>query len=201
VAVGHTMAGKRAAASGPQRLDLLSAKGEGLSSVRALSLALQQATAEMGGLGGLAHWRDPRSGRLLLVTACGLAPRHSALWAVLSESESVAPALAVHRNDFVWVRGDSSAAGSSGVAAVPLLKNGGSVGALSVITGRQGEPDAVQRGFLRAAAEWAARYIERDVAPAMGCDGTASPPLPRFPASPLPGQQSDRKALWTGMPS
>ncbi|MEU1168704.1 regulator protein, partial [Streptomyces sp. NPDC005921] len=109
---------------------------EGLSSVQALSLALQQAIAEMSGLGGLVHWRDPRWGRLQLVTACGLAPRHSALWAVLMESESVAPALAVHRNGFVWVGDDNFATGSSGVAAVPLLKDGGPVGALSVIAAR-----------------------------------------------------------------
>ena len=174
MAVGHTMAGKHAEALGPQRLDLLSAMSEGLSSAQALSLALQQATAEMGGLGGLAHWRDPRSGGLLLVTACGLAPRHSALWAVLLESDSVAPALAVPRNGIVWVRDDNFVAGSSGVAAVPLLKDGGSVGALSVIMAGQGEPDAAQKDFLRAVAEWAARHIELDVAPAMGCDGDAA---------------------------
>ncbi len=174
MAIGRAVPGKDAGALGPRRLDLLTAMSEALSDVQALSLALEQATAEMGGLGGLAHWRDPRTGRLHLVTTCGLAPRASGVWAVLLEDEPAAPARAVGLGDFVWAQGDVIEVGGSGVAAVPLLGDRGPVGALSVITAGHREPNAAQRDFLRAVAEWAARRVEGDTAPATDAGGEAA---------------------------
>ncbi|MGC9537538.1 SpoIIE family protein phosphatase [Streptomyces sp. UG1] len=166
VVIGHAVPEEGADALGPRRLGLLTSAGQELSGVQALVLALQQATAELGGLGGLAHWRDPRSGLLHLVTTCGLAPTACDPWAVLLEDGSAAPARAVSLGGFVWAPGEGRTVGVAGVAAVPLPGDRGPVGALSVITAGHSEPSTAQKTFLGSVAEWAGGRLERDTTPA-----------------------------------
>ncbi|KUL28951.1 hypothetical protein ADL12_27985 [Streptomyces regalis] len=145
------------------RLRFLTAIDHGLSVGETLNVALQQAIADLGGLGGLVHWRDAGSDRLRLVAADGLAPKVAGAWAELreDEDEDMAPVRAVRRGGFVWVAGDSMGIGASGTAAVPLVGAEGPIGALSVLTATSGEPDPVQRSFLGSVAAWAAGHLER----------------------------------------
>ncbi len=124
--------------------------------VERLTLALQQATTCLDGLGALIHRRGPAAGRLRLVAASGLAPGSAETWADLRDEQDVAPALAVRRGAFVWLDGDSLGTGAAGMAAVPLLGTDGPVGALSVLAAEPGEPDDVKRSLLRSVAAWAA---------------------------------------------
>lgn len=143
------------------RLRLLAASEHGLSMAGTLNVALQQVTADLGGLGGLAHWRDPGSDRLRLVAASGLAPELAGAWADLRADEDVAPARALRSGAFVWVAEDSMGIGASGTAAVPLLGTSGRVGALSVFTAGPDEPDPAQRSFFSSVAAWAAERLEQ----------------------------------------
>ncbi|GCB47176.1 SpoIIE family protein phosphatase [Streptomyces sp. NL15-2K] len=142
------------------RLRLLAAGDHGLSMAETLNVALQQVTADLGGLGGLAHWRDPGSDRLRLVAACGLAPELAGAWANLRAEEDVAPARALRSGAFTWVAEDSLGVGASGTAAVPLPGTSGRVGVLSVLTAGPDEPDPAQRSFLGSVAVWAAGCLE-----------------------------------------
>jgi GAF domain-containing protein len=152
------------------RLRLLAAVGEGLSRDETLALALQQAMAGLGGLGGLVHWRSPGSGQLRLVAMSGLAPKIVEAWANLREDEEGTPACAVRCGAFVWVAENSMGIGASGTAAVPLLGADGPIGALSVLMAGSGEPDRAQRSFLHSVAAWAAGRLERfpDTQPGAG---------------------------------
>jgi hypothetical protein len=125
----------------------------------ALALALRQAKTCLGGLQALAHWREPVDGRLRLVASDELAPAGADAWAQLRCEQDAAPARAVRRGGYVWVDGDALGIGASGTAAVPFLGADGPMGALSVLTGAAGEPDEMQRSFLRAIAAWAAARV------------------------------------------
>jgi hypothetical protein len=143
------------------------------------ALALRQARTCLGGLEALAHWREPADGRLRLVASDGLAPADAEVWARLRGEQDAAPAYAVRRGGYVWVDGDALGIGASGAAAVPFLGADGPAGALSVLTGAAGEPDEMQRSFLRAIAAWAAAHVRG---------------VPQ-PCAPGPGSMVERSAL------
>lgn len=143
----------------PPRFVAVSAEGH--RNAKALALALQQAMTCLDGLGALVHLRDRASGRLRLVAASGLAPERVGAWADLHPLADEAPARAVRHADYVWVGRDTFDRGSSGAAAVPLPGGGDTpVGALSVLAAADGEPDEVQRSFLRGIAGWMTVRLE-----------------------------------------
>ena len=169
------------------RLRLLAASDHGLSMAETLNVALQQVTADLGGLGGLAHWRDPGSDRLRLVAACGLAPELAGAWANLRADEDVPPAHALRSGAFVWVAEDSLGVGASGTAAVPLLGTSGRVGALTVLTAGPDEPDPAQRSFLGSVAVWAAGRLEqRPDTPPSVVSAPREPPAIDWPGGEMP---------------
>jgi len=163
VKTSNTLLDKDAEESPSPRLHLLAAMEAGLSSAEALSLALQQATAGLGGLGALAHTRRGTTGRLSLLAAEGITRTAAEPWAALGEEDDAAPARAAREGGFVWVPGGGLTIGDSGMASVPLLGVDGPVGALSVITAGGGEPTAVQRSFLRWTATWAIQHADLSV--------------------------------------
>ncbi|MER6528829.1 SpoIIE family protein phosphatase [Streptomyces sp. NPDC001508] len=110
-------------------------------------------------MGSFLHWCDPDDRRLRPVAACGVPSQNAEAWASLSDEQDVAPVLAMRRDGYVWVAGDSLGLGAAGTAAVPLPGTDGPIGALSVITA-ECEPDEVQRSFLRAMASWVAARLE-----------------------------------------
>ncbi|MEW2400721.1 SpoIIE family protein phosphatase [Streptomyces sp. NPDC046862] len=161
MAAGNAMSGSRIEQSEAMRLRMLAAIDHGLSMAETLNVALQQAIAELGGLGGLVHWLDRRSHRLRLVAVGGLAPENAEAWAILREDEDVAPARALRGGVLVWGAEDSLEVGASRTAAVPLLGTGGPLGALSVLMADPGEPDPAQRSSLSSVAAWATRRLEQ----------------------------------------
>ncbi|WLW50259.1 SpoIIE family protein phosphatase [Streptomyces sp. YU58] len=159
-----------AGAAAPTRLALLASAAAGLPGDQAVLLTLQQATAGLGGLGGVAHRRDPGSGTLRLMAASGLAPAATEAWACLPEDSDSAPARAVRGVAEVWLTGDVTGIGASGTASVPLPGPDGPVGALSVFTVVPAAPETDQWSLLRSVAAWVAEHLD---APAP--DGTYVP--------------------------
>lgn len=167
MAARNARAGSRIEQPEAMRRRLSTAIDDGLSTAETLNVALQQAITDLGGLGGLVHWYDRASGRLLLVAAGGLAPEIAGAWADLradDEAEDrgrgLAPVRAVRGGGFVWVARDSMGIGASGTAAVPLIGAGGPVGTLTVFTVTPGEPGPAHRSFLVSVAAWAAGHLE-----------------------------------------
>ncbi|OAH14605.1 SpoIIE family protein phosphatase [Streptomyces jeddahensis] len=183
MAAANARPGSRIEQAEAMRPPWLSPVDHGLSMAETLNVALQQATADLGGLGGLVHWRDPGSHRLRLVAASGLTPEIAEAWLNLHEDEDVAPARALRSGAFVWAAEDSMGTGASGIAAVPLLGTGGRIGALSVLTAGRDEPDPVQRSFLGSVAAWAAGRLEqRPGTPSNVVSAPRETPWPDVPA-------------------
>ncbi|MEV7395215.1 SpoIIE family protein phosphatase [Streptomyces sp. NPDC091215] len=136
-------------------MSLLVSAAEELSNTDALVLALQQVTADLGGLGGLVHRCAQGSDFLRLVAVSGLTSEIAKAWDMVRVDEDVAPALAVDRGGYVWLAEDSLGIGASGVVSVPLPGSEGPVGVLSVITAQLREPDHAKRFFLHSVAAWA----------------------------------------------
>ncbi|MGW1025208.1 SpoIIE family protein phosphatase [Streptomyces sp. NPDC002577] len=178
MAAGNATPGSRSEQPEAMRLRWLAAIDHGLSMAETLNVALQRATADLGGIGGLVHWCDPGSDRLRLVAVSGLAPEIAGAWVNLREDEDVAPARAMRSGAFVWVAEDSMGIGASGTAAVPLLGDGGQIGALSVLTAGPDEPGPAQRSSLCSVAAWAARHLEQrhPGAPSGGVTAPREPP-------------------------
>ncbi|WTX19755.1 SpoIIE family protein phosphatase [Streptomyces sp. NBC_00005] len=125
-----------------------------------LTLALQQATSCLDGLGAMVHRGGAVAGRLHLAAASGLASASIEAWATLSSEQDVAPACAVRRGAFVWMAGDGLGVGAAGTAAVPLQGADGPVGALSVLMPGAAEPQDVQQSFLHSVAAWTAARLK-----------------------------------------
>ncbi|MFE5896938.1 SpoIIE family protein phosphatase [Streptomyces sp. NPDC056488] len=142
------------AQSGSERLRLLEAESEELPVPAALTLAVQQALAGMGGLGGLLHRRDAASGELRLVAVAGLGPGFTEAWARLPEDDGTPPVRAARSGAAAWST-DGMGAHASGMASVPLLGPDGPIGVLSVLMARPGPPDGEQWSFLASVAAWA----------------------------------------------
>ncbi|MEU1168462.1 hypothetical protein ABZ372_53320, partial [Streptomyces sp. NPDC005921] len=119
-----------------------------------LSVALQQVTTCLGGLGAAVHRLDPGAHRLILVAADGPASADVQAWAELGEDEGEAPVLALRRGACTWVSGDSLGVGAAGTVAIPLVGIDGPIGVLSGLVAGPGEPDEVRRSFLRTVAQW-----------------------------------------------
>lgn len=143
----------------PPGLSFSAAPYEVLQGAETLALALKAAEC-LDGLGALLHWWDPAARRLRLVAASGSAAEGAEVWADLSDEQDVAPVRALRRGDYAWVSGDSTGIGAAGTSAVPLLGADGPMGVLSVMTAGSGEPEEVQRSFLRSVAGWAAACLE-----------------------------------------
>lgn len=151
------------AGSHPQQsgLNFPAASYKALRDTETLTLALQ-ATECLDGRGAFLHWWDPAARQLRLAATSGLAAESAiaVAWADLSDEQDVAPVRAMRRGDYAWVSGDILGIGAAGTAAVPLLGADGPIGVLSVITAGCGEPEEVQRSFLRSVAGWVAARLE-----------------------------------------
>ncbi|WP_208929111.1 hypothetical protein, partial [Streptomyces rapamycinicus] len=67
-----------------------------------MRLALGQAVAELGALGGMIHVRDPRRGVMRLVASMGLPDNLVAGWETLTDEDSAAPVSCVRYRTHVW---------------------------------------------------------------------------------------------------
>lgn len=182
-------AGTRITRSARTRLRLLGSAGGQLSGTGPLRLALGQAVAELGALGGMIHVYDPRRGGVRLVAGLGLPDSLIAGWETLTDEDSAAPVSCLRYRTHVWTppppdvphrappsssgpsssgpssSGDfSSGAGTlppgSGVASVPVITaDGQPVGALSVLVEAEGALDSAQRDFLWMVADWVAECL------------------------------------------
>ncbi|MFC9266180.1 PP2C family protein-serine/threonine phosphatase [Streptomyces zhihengii] len=137
------------------RLRLLEADG-GLEPVTAaLTLAAQQAAAELGAIGALIHLADAGRDELRLAASCGLGPRSLGNWSQIPSNGLSAPARALRSRKRVF-RDDGTGTAAAGTATVPLPSPDGPIGALTVLTVRRVEPDSKQWVFLEAVAAWIA---------------------------------------------
>ena len=137
-------------------LALLNTADDSLPQCEVLRLALQEAAAEVGGLGGLVHLRRPEAARgLYLAASAGLSPAFTRCWQEIAGDAAAAPAAAARRRRLVWFPMPEGP--GAGMVSVPLRKAGGELfGALTVVTATPGEPTAGQRDALAAVAGWAA---------------------------------------------
>ncbi|WP_327581356.1 SpoIIE family protein phosphatase [Nonomuraea sp. NBC_00507] len=175
-----------------ERQRLLSEVGDDLWGIELLRFAIQQAVADLAGLGGMVHLGRPGlGGGLRLVVTSGLPPAFAQEWERIDGSGPLAPARAFRDSAFVWaplanlvpgMREPDATAGESrawpagtAMAAVPLLGPGRPVGTLSVVTLSSQEPSAGQRAFLDMLGRWAGERLSKP----------SGPP----PASSLPGSQ------------
>ncbi|GAA0923038.1 ATP-binding SpoIIE family protein phosphatase [Streptomyces rhizosphaericus] len=158
--------------------------GGQLSGTGPVRLALGQAVAELGALGGMIHVCDPHQGVMRLVASMGLPDNLVAGWETLTDEASAAPVSCVRYGTQVWTppppdvphraplssSGRSShgdfppGAGSlppgSGVASVPVITaDGEPVGALSALVEDPDELEDAQCEFLRMVADWVAVYL------------------------------------------
>ncbi|MDT3396607.1 SpoIIE family protein phosphatase [Streptomyces sp. B1866] len=155
-----------------ERLRLLAGLPEELSDREMLLHALLHATAELGGLSGMAHMRERISKReMVLVVSAGTAHPFTRAWDRISERGPVAPALSVQRGGYAYVPeagvptrfhgrppgpvGPAAAPEGYGMAAVPLDGEDGPVGALSVVVPAAHAPGPGQRAFFEDVARWA----------------------------------------------
>jgi hypothetical protein len=150
-------------APGAARLRLLEAQGDDLPEPDVMRLALQQATAALGALGGFVHIRRKVAGSdgLRLVTASGLPDTITHAWVSLPEGGDLPPVRAIHDGKTHWAAGDRAGIGATGMIGVPLPGGDGPLGALSLFTAEGGEPDPAQCSFLDAVRSWAAQRIGR----------------------------------------
>ncbi|MFI7640076.1 SpoIIE family protein phosphatase [Nonomuraea sp. NPDC049400] len=167
---------------------LLALAGDDLRGIELLRFAIQQAVAELAGLGGMVHLGSPGfGGGLRLAVTSGLPPAFTQAWERVDGNGPLAPARAFREGAFVQASlasighgmpehgamangpPDGAEAGSwpvgTAIAAVPLLGRGGPVGALSVVTVSSRKPSAGQRAFLDTLGRWAGERLGRSTAP------------------------------------
>ncbi|MFG2327997.1 SpoIIE family protein phosphatase [Streptomyces sp. NPDC048604] len=155
------------------RLDLLASTEAGITESDVFRLALQHAVAELGGLGGVIHLG--RSGSaLFLVSSSGLPPGLTRLWELIERTDRTFPRAALRPGRSVWVPTAAADAPAppperwpgTGFAALPLTDEGRTLGALTVVTGDEGEPTAEQWAFLRDVADWTVERMGQAPLPA-----------------------------------
>ncbi|MGK5531431.1 SpoIIE family protein phosphatase [Streptomyces sp. URMC 129] len=137
-----------------ERLRLFTVTDDAPRETELLRLALHQAVAAMGGLGGLAHLIDAEDGSLRLAAAGGLPRDVAQQWERLEPDEDTAPARAARAAEAVWLPRDAPALpagtrtpdGVTGVLAVPLPGARGPAGVLSVLA--MAVPDGDRRRFV-----------------------------------------------------
>ncbi|MDT0309584.1 SpoIIE family protein phosphatase [Streptomyces sp. DSM 44917] len=154
-----------------ERLRLLAAMEEDQSDTNLLTAALQQATAGLGALGGMAHLRAAGALRLVgLMASSGLPPALLRLWEAVAMDGTSAPSRAIREGATVWLpsvespeqaldrpwrKGETRLPPSgTGILSVPLLRpdDGGLPGSLSVFTVPGHEPRADEREFFEEIA-------------------------------------------------
>jgi serine phosphatase RsbU (regulator of sigma subunit)/PAS domain-containing protein len=146
-------------------LALLNATGDDLPAPEVLRRALREAVAEVGGLGGLVHLREPAAPGLHLAVSSGLPATFTRRWQELPDDATAAPAAAARLRRPVWFPAPDGP--GTGMASVPLPTAAGEpFGALTVVTAAPGEPTAGQRDLLSAVAGWAAARLEQPGQPA-----------------------------------
>ncbi|MGW3341709.1 SpoIIE family protein phosphatase [Nonomuraea rubra] len=169
-----------------ERRRLLTAVGDELWGIELLRFTVQQAVAELAGLGGMVHLCGPGyGGGLRLVVTNGLPLTFAQAWERIDRNAPVAPARALRDAAFVWMPLADFAAGGcepgtaangqrngfwswpagTVMAAVPLIGAAGPVGALSIMTLCPHEPSAGRRSFLDLLGRWAGEHLSRYPAP------------------------------------
>jgi PAS domain-containing protein len=139
----------------------LNATDDDLPAPEVLQRALREAVAEIGGLGGLVHLREPTAPGLHLAASSGLPATVTRRWQELPDDATTAPAAAARLRRPVWFPAPDGP--GTGMASVPLRTAAGEpFGALTVVTAAPGEPTARQRDVLGAVAGWAAARLEPD---------------------------------------
>jgi serine phosphatase RsbU (regulator of sigma subunit)/PAS domain-containing protein len=155
-------------------LAVLDATDDDLPGAEVLRRALQEAVAEVGGLGGLVHLRAPGTG-LFLAVSSGLPPTFTRQWRDVPDDSAAAPATAARLRRAVWCQAPRGP--GTGMASVPLsAAQGEPLGALSVVTATPGEPSAAQRDGLSALAGWAADRLLQAEAPEARPDAAPAAP-------------------------
>ncbi|MFI6738816.1 SpoIIE family protein phosphatase [Nonomuraea sp. NPDC050451] len=198
-----------------ERKRLLAVVGDDLRGIEVLRFAIQQAVADLAGLGGMVHLGSPGyGGGLRLAVTSGLPPAFTRVWERIDGNGPLAPARAFRDGGFVRVsmaklaggipedgatasrRPDRAAAESwswpvgTAMAAVPLLGPGGPIGTLSIVTVSPHEPSAGQRAFLDTLGRWAGERLSKSTAPPPG------PALPEQPTDAHPQQDLQAVGTW-----
>lgn len=128
-----------------------------------LRSALQQTVASVDALVGMVYLFDGPGGCLPLQPAltCGNPEGFGLAEEQVEADAAAAAARAVRTRTMVWLPTSPSQASAShsGVAAVALCRDGGTLGALSVVTGRPEPLGAAQRALLEVAARWIADLL------------------------------------------
>ncbi|MEU3248060.1 SpoIIE family protein phosphatase [Streptomyces sp. NPDC006875] len=182
------------------RLALLRTVAPGVTESDIFRLALQHALGELGALGGAIHLRGPMS-MLRMVSTAGLPPALTRTWEIVDQEGPLAPARALQQDTGVWVPftvapppaappgpGDPATEAAeavwpgTGLAALPLFGRDRGIGALTVLTGDDGEPTEEQWEFLRAVVAWAE-------------DRMVQAPPPSRPSHAEPDRERLREAL------
>jgi PAS domain S-box-containing protein len=146
------------------RLRVLMSPDDVQSEPEALRLALAQAVAAIGGLGGMVHLRTPgKGGRLRLAVSNGLPRGFTRAWEEIEWDEgTLGSALsqgAVVR-DAGTGRLPAALSARFGIVAVPLPALGEPLGVLSVVNATRAPLPAVQRDFLSEVARWVSERLE-----------------------------------------
>ncbi|WP_256258721.1 SpoIIE family protein phosphatase [Streptomyces mirabilis] len=153
------------------RMRLLDAVDEDRRDVEVLLTALQQAVAEVQGLGGMVHLPGGgMSGILYLVADSGLPESMTRPWLIIPARGTAPPSRAARNDTTTWQRDlappdpvpgrDPAALWPSrlpagiGHLAVPIPSGGRRRGALSVLFAPGAEPGAAERAFLNEVAAW-----------------------------------------------
>ncbi|MFF3918669.1 SpoIIE family protein phosphatase [Streptomyces sp. NPDC001852] len=153
------------------RMRLLDAVDEERRDVEVLLTALQQAVAEVHGLGGMVHLPGGgMSGVLYLVADSGLPESMTRPWLIIPVRGAAPPSRAALDNTVTWQRDlappdpvpgrDPAALWPSGLPAgighlaVPIPGRGRRRGALSVLFAPGAEPGPSERAFLNEVAAW-----------------------------------------------
>ncbi|MGW4994612.1 SpoIIE family protein phosphatase [Streptomyces mirabilis] len=153
------------------RMRLLDAVDEDRHNVEVLLTALQQAVAEVQGLGGMVHLPGGgMSGILYLVADSGLPESMTRPWLIIPVRGTAPPSSAARNDTITWqpdlappdpVPGRDPAAlwpsrlpAGIGHLAVPIPGGGRRRGALSVLFAPGTEPGAAERAFLNEVAAW-----------------------------------------------
>jgi serine phosphatase RsbU (regulator of sigma subunit)/PAS domain-containing protein len=156
------------------RLGVLGAVDDGVAVTEALRLALEHAVAEVGGVGGMVHVRQPGNPYdMRLLVSSGMPQAMTEPWEHLSAGSGSALSRAAHEGVHAWqhapVPADpgygSTASIGFGIAAVPVPGLEVPLGALSVLTAERRKPRHEEWAFLDAVAAWAASRLRRPVLP------------------------------------
>ncbi|WP_433442885.1 SpoIIE family protein phosphatase [Nonomuraea sp. CA-141351] len=172
-----------------ERKRLLANVGDDLWGIELLRFAIQQAVADLAGLGGMVHLGSPGHGAgLRLAVTSGLPPAFTHAWERIDGNGPLAPARAFRDATFVQVSMANAVVGipqqrASGrpdgsepwswpvgttMVAVPLPGPGGPIGALSVVTVSEHEPSPAQLAFLDTLGRWTGEHLSTSSAPPSG---------------------------------